>query len=789
MKQKNPKQKRSLKDRLKNFFTIPEEVFEEEPSPQFERQKLFNFTRTNIFIGLFLFLLIINALIIFDVNFIYLRQILGFLFLIAVPGIVLMLCFKIRNIGFWEYLVYTVGLSISFIMFAGLIVNWTLPYLGITDKPLSLFPILICFNIFLLVLGFVAYKRNKDFKPRVFSVPKLDTLNNIFFTIPMLFPVLAILGAFLLNNHGPNFLTMIMLGGIAVYVLLLTIFRKRLDKNIWPWALYWMGLSLLLMYSLRSWIFMGSDVSIEYHFFNLILRNGLWNLSNAYHPYNVCLSITILPASITFFGDINPLSVFKLILPIIISLLAIEVYLISARFFSKIISFFGGFFFVSQVAYFVDLTSALRQGIAFVFFGLVILALFEKQITNKKKKLFFLCFFFSIVVSHYTTSYIGLFFFILLFMTKGIHNYFFNRNNSLNQQKRLILNSIVLLIIIAFSFLWYSQITPASMGIIDFLDKSIGNFDNLFKEELQMQGQSFSDQFKLSSDVKDYNKILFQKANNATNTLEDNLLNTQKNLFYPSEIISNKIPLNLSKIFYLFLIFVKKIPFVFIFISILLFLFFNHINNKLYQTLAIMGLVFFFFWTTITIIPFGSIDYGILRLYQQGLILLSSFVFVGLFFVSKKVNLTNGFYLFSCLFLILYLFAFSGFFNQVVGGNIYPPNLNNSGDSYYVKYISILELRSVEWMNLFFNNDNVIYSSKIYQGLWISFGGEPRNNWDVFSSTITKNSYVFLGDSEVDKNKGFNNIQGVNIGYIFPTQFLNENKNKIYNNGGSEIFK
>ncbi|MBS3072930.1 hypothetical protein J4477_03795 [Candidatus Pacearchaeota archaeon] len=122
---------------------------------------------------------------------------------------------KIREVGFWEYLVYTVGLSISFIMFAGLAVNWILPWLNITDKPLSLYPILTCFNLFLLVFWLVAFIRNQDLKPLEVKYSKLDLLNRIFFIVPMSFPVLSILGAFLLNNHGTNILTMIMLGGIG----------------------------------------------------------------------------------------------------------------------------------------------------------------------------------------------------------------------------------------------------------------------------------------------------------------------------------------------------------------------------------------------------------------------------------------------------------------------------------------------------------------------------------------------------------------------------------------------
>ena len=169
----NYKCERSLGQRLKNFFTIPEEDLKEEPSKEFEKIKLFTLTRGWLFLGILVFMILINILVGFNINFLYLRQILGFLFLILIPGLLIMLCFKIRTVKFWEYLVYTVGLSIAFIMFAGLVVNWTLPALNITDKPLSLWPILICFNIFLIILGIIAWNRNKGLEHE-FTTPKLS---------------------------------------------------------------------------------------------------------------------------------------------------------------------------------------------------------------------------------------------------------------------------------------------------------------------------------------------------------------------------------------------------------------------------------------------------------------------------------------------------------------------------------------------------------------------------------------------------------------------------------------
>ena len=236
----------NLKNKIKNFFKADlEEVLKEEPSKKFEKVELCSISKNKLFFGIIAFLILVNILVFFNINQFFIRATLGFIFLITIPGLLIMLMLKIREVGFWEYLVYTIGLSVAFIMFAGLAVNWTLPFLNITDKPLALIPILISFDIFLLIMGYFAYKRNQDLKPLEIKFPKLDTTNQIFFIIPIIFPVLSILGALILNNHGPNILTMIMLGGIAVYVLAIVIFRKKIDENIYPWTILLISIAVL----------------------------------------------------------------------------------------------------------------------------------------------------------------------------------------------------------------------------------------------------------------------------------------------------------------------------------------------------------------------------------------------------------------------------------------------------------------------------------------------------------------------------------------------------------------
>src|SRR4030042_118475 len=66
-----------------------------------------------------------------------LRQIIGFVFLTFVPGILILRILKIHNVGIIESLVYSVGLSLAFIMFSGALLNFALSLMGISN-PISL---------------------------------------------------------------------------------------------------------------------------------------------------------------------------------------------------------------------------------------------------------------------------------------------------------------------------------------------------------------------------------------------------------------------------------------------------------------------------------------------------------------------------------------------------------------------------------------------------------------------------------------------------------------------------
>ena len=150
-----------------------------------------------------------NIFQVLHIDFFFIGDILSLLTLLIIPGILILLILQIRIRSFWATLSFIVGLSLSFIMFGGLFINQALPLIGISH-PLAWKSVLMSFDIFFITLFIAAYFRSKNF---IYSIPQI-TINSLdfnFFFLPILFPILAVLGAFSLNNGGTNLFNMILI--------------------------------------------------------------------------------------------------------------------------------------------------------------------------------------------------------------------------------------------------------------------------------------------------------------------------------------------------------------------------------------------------------------------------------------------------------------------------------------------------------------------------------------------------------------------------------------------------
>jgi uncharacterized membrane protein len=721
-----------------------------------------------------------------------------------------MLMLEIRGIGFWEYLVYTIGLSIAFLMFGGLFINWTLPLVGI-DKPLSLGPLFVSFNIFLLIFWLIVSKRNKEISLEIKS-PKLDRLNKLFFTVPIIFPILGIFGANILNNQGPNYLTLIMLGGIAFYVFFIVLFRKKLDKNIYPWAILMMSVSLLLMFSLRSWhISAGADIGAEYYVFQLTKENFHWGMSNwLKNSYNACLSITILPTIFSSFLAIHDEYVFKSVFPLIFSLTAVGIYLFSKRHVKEEFALIIAFFFISQTWFMIDMPTLARQEISLFFFTLALLILFNEHISPILKEILFLIFGFSIVVSHYTTTYLTLAFFVFTYLTCFVLRkteskiYFFKifKKSSLRKKEKsnsrtYYLRGTMVLLLVVFTLFWNAWLTQTSGDLVNVVRGTFENIGKIFSGELRSERTFILDQFNIFYKPKDQEILLKKFAEEVTLKYKNSGLNlypAEKYKEYELKVIlpqklSPKINSVITSKIYLLMGVLKKSVYIFILVGTFCILFglLKILTINIEYKIIVLGCVIAL--AGMSVLPIVTLEYPLERLYQQTLIVLSLPAILGCLMFFKFLKEKSRINLIIMIFLLYFLFS-SGFIPQIIGDQQPTIQLNNFGSIYGSLYTHEEEVKSIKWLSDNYNEKYLIFTDRVERRKLLAFGGILYTGFSgILPSIIEQDAYVYSNYANTTVEDTLELYEGTYLHYKFPTNFLNQNKNLIYNNGGSKIFK
>ena len=137
-----------------------------------------------LFLLIFIFLIVTDLAILLDIPI--LRQLLGFLFFTTIPGLLILCVLKLNRLKLTETIVLSVGLSISFLMFFGLLVDGALFAFGYAT-PLSTTSLIISFSVILFILGIIGYRRSGDFAFKLSSL-RLDIKEKTFLLLPAFFP-------------------------------------------------------------------------------------------------------------------------------------------------------------------------------------------------------------------------------------------------------------------------------------------------------------------------------------------------------------------------------------------------------------------------------------------------------------------------------------------------------------------------------------------------------------------------------------------------------------------------
>ena len=725
------------------------------------------------------------------INLVIFRQITGFIYLIFIPGALLLSILKLKQLGSIETLLCVIGLSISFTFFFGLSLNFLLPLIGII-KPLSLWPLLSSFIVMTFCLTLAAYKFGKGFNIHITGKFIKDSLLNVYGILPILMPFLAILSSFLVFNYKNNYLILINYSLMAISVLMI-VFVKRVSTKLYPLYIFSISLGILWTHSLISGDIVGGDIQLEYYTLSTVINNAFWD-PQIHTNLNAMLSITIMPPIYSILLDLSPVWILKIIYSFLLSLVPLALFLMYKNFCSEKVSFLAAFFFISFPSFFFEIVGLSRQELAEFFIVMSLLLIFNKSNDFLRKNIILIIFLFSIVVSHYTVAYLYLIIFgsyvvVLFLMEKNAINNFFGKFKiKFKYPEKANLNVITVtyvLIFLTFAMGWYIYISQSSSL---FSVVKIGNdiLTNIYSNFFSASGMDPYVMQALGLGQMRSSEIVWQIARIMQYITQFLIIIGVYGMLTKYRKFFNKsyVALVLVNLFIILLsialpYFASKINMTRIF----------HICLFILAPFCILGglMVFQFLSNVLSLKGFNILAKKILSRI--------SFANVSLTGISliEKHSLEKSLKLLTILVLIPYFLFTTGFVFEITGAT--PTSLPLSLYKADWPFHTESEIQACNWLDGVTNNRDRVYGDW-YGGGFVGFKVSKLDvhQFTIDVNKIRKNSIIFLRRWNTEEGNLYipsSEKTGVVLKYIsiqkgYYSNFLN-NKNLIYDNGDSRF--
>ena len=713
-----------------------------------------------------------------------------------------------------ERVVYSLGATLLALVVGGLVLDLALPALGMAH-PLTLIPILVMVDVIAVVLMGWRISRGADrgFWPS--ALRSTGRRERRVLVVSATCVPLVVLGANRLNNGAGDVVTLIGLSGVVVAFTLLYWWRASLRDWVVSVAIYPLGLSLLLATSLRGWYVTGHDIQREYTVFQLTKDHGLWSIDSFRDAYNACLSITILPTEVWQLVRVDDPYIYKLFFQLLFAACPIMVYLLARRYWSQQVAILAVVYFVGFPTFFTDMPFLNRQEIGFVFLGLAYLALTRRQWSRGRRRRIVIVCGLGIGLCHYSTIYV----FIGTLAIAWILELLFHAFARLRRPKRLprhatqsawsdttrIVTPLVIVTLALVAYLWggvYSHTTSSVTATVEealpavfgtqggthSVDSSYGLFfgGGPTPQQLLGQYQTQSLSYRQSADLGPYLPLSAVRP-------------------YPTPVVTpaSLPPTRLGRLLGDVHIPVSTVndlvrgaaaqgEQVFILVGLVVLGIVRWRRRQFGRDFFFLSLASVVMVGAITVLPGLSVSYGLLRAFQQALFLVAPVLVSGTFFVFYALGRAWAGRLAGAVALV-FLFSTIGVMPQLLGGYPAQLSLNNSGFYYSEYFVHPQEVAALDWLGdqphilpagVQADDTSDRYAFKNPSDI----SGEQLIT-DVYPTLLRTSTWTLLGYSSVHTGLAWFVQDGDFVAYRYPMPVLNDNKDLVYNNGGTRIYK
>jgi uncharacterized membrane protein len=687
------------------------------------------------------------------------QQVTGCIFLLFIPGILLLRILKLHNLGSVITPLYAVGLSITTLMFSGFLINQAYPYLGIA-RPIAPLPLLITLSAIVDMLCLAAFVRDKDFS----GVDSLD-LRAVVSPSALalcLIPFISIFGTYVMNSTHNNAVLLLLIVLIAALVVVLT-FRRDVPQHVYPLAVFVCALSLLFYESLISNYLVGWDIQTEHYLAGLVIASGSWNPALSISFYNTSLSSVLLGPILSLACGISIVSVFKVVYPLIFALVPVALYLVFREHTNDKVAFLSAFLFVAVEPFFEEMIQLPRQEIGELFLALIVLVMVAKH--SERRNLLTIIFAFSLIVSHYSLAYVYIS--LLLFVLLG-----------LALLDRPIIQRI-------------SRMRQSRSAVGDPLARSAGSTRGVIRRPITW---AYVALFIVASQVwyiYTSGGIVFYSAVTALSYVSGGFSELGNPSVTGAGILTSVTTSPLQEVTKYLNIFVQLLIVVGI-IALLA----RKTRMRYDKESAALAVASLSLLVAVFAVPFVAANLNTSRFYQIGLIFLAPFAVIGGLAIVRAAssmmrvpcdsNCEKNFLKVFSIFLALFLLFNTGFVYEIVNKSVSTAvPLNATFDA---PRFNDLEVAGAAWLSNEKSNSTPVYGDA-YRSLLLNGFSYPAN---VFpgNNTLPAGAFVYLGSLNVQQSKlaGVSYASGAGTRSYGNTSVISSGRSRLYDNGGAQIY-
>ena len=730
----------------------------------------------NYFIIIFFIYASLLGLIILDkmgLQIPLIRQVVGFLFLAFVPGSLILKFMRLHKVDTVDTLLYLVGLSLAFLMFIGLFMNTLYPFFGIM-QPISVTSLMITVGVFMAIMCILIHLTNDNISNGDTNynknINRYTRLNLKFIAIKkylvvLQLPFLSIFGTYLFNFHSDNRLLLIFL--IVISLVPIIVSFHKFSERFQAFTIFIISVSLLYHTSLISTYLWGTDVHREYYLSRLVVENTHWD-STIHSNVNAMLSIVMMAPIFSNACGMSLTWVFKVIYPLLYSIVPLGLYRIYQKQTSDKIAFLSAFFFTSGFIFYMELPQLARQEIAEIFFVLLVLLTADKGIHSMEKAILSIIFAFSMIISHYGISYIFMFFLVFVWGSLFLED----KWNKVKQKVKHPITATFVMLYTIFAATWYIHVSSSSAfnTIVRIGDHVASSIFTDFLNPTTAEGMNFLVS-SMASPLQEITKILY--------------LITQ----------------------------------FFITVGIIIVLL-KRDETRFGKSYMAFSMACYALCLASIALPHFSSNISTTRMYHISLLFLSPFCIIGGSIIFKELgkvfnqkNVKKNSLKFVSVFLSVFLIFNSGVIYELLkdpSGPIFicKERIIEHGDSqrkaalFYTYNTFEQDVHGIKWLSKMTSPNTMIYSDR--NGYRIHSYGMVDESRILFMSNTTnihqivnKNTFLYLGHTNVIegiliyRNTSSIGIGAKRLGAFNTSHIYNslEKQGKLYSNGGCEIYK